>query len=109
MTAGEPVRVYRAITVKDLKDVPSEHELSHVYIIGHLNKVTMAVMKCPCECGDTIKLNLSPAVTPLWAWNVNPKWGEVTFGPSIQRMVGCLSHFFIRDGQLSWCHKPTTS
>ena len=101
----ETKRVYRAIHVDLEEEIPTEHEPTHVYIVGIRGNRHMAVMKCPCDCGDLIRLNLLATENPCWAWNVE-KWGEVTFAPSIKRTVKCISHFFIREGMLSWCEMP---
>lgn len=50
-------------------------------------------LKCPCGCGDIISL-------PCVDQPVHPNWQtlENTIIPSIQRTVGCKSHFTITNG-----------
>lgn len=50
-----------------------------------------ADFKCPCECGAIISLTLAEG-TPKWEIIGN------TIKPSINRFVGCKSHFTITNG-----------
>lgn len=49
-------------------------------------------LKCPCGCGDIIKGQLFPLPKPRWKVTNN------SMSPSIQREVGCRSHFTITNG-----------
>ncbi len=48
---------------------------------------------CPCGCKQIISLNLLKGSTPLWKINGN------SITPSINRIVGCKSHFYITKGK----------
>lgn len=57
---------------------------------------------CPCGCGDTIHLLLVKGGKPRWDYSLGPN-GELTISPSIDRLVGCKSHFFVTNGEICWC------
>ncbi|WP_394350709.1 DUF6527 family protein [Chitinophaga tropicalis] len=59
-------------------------------------------MMCPCGCREQIHLNLVGKYRPCWSWSVDKK--RITLSPSIWRTAGCCSHFFLRRGQVQWCH-----
>lgn len=60
-----------------------------------------ADLQCPCGCGAIISLNLIPNVRPCWKIRLN----NIT--PSINRNIGCKSHFSIAGGKVEW-HKQQT-
>lgn len=53
----------------------------------------VAHMKCPCGCGDLLTINLIPGTHPGWK-----VVGENSLIPSINRTIGCRSHFTITGG-----------
>lgn len=61
------------------------------------NKEKVAQLKCPCGCNDIIYLNLIPDENPQ---RTEPRWKIVgnTITPSINRTIGCRSHFQIING-----------
>lgn len=48
--------------------------------------------KCPCGCGDIITLSTIPDTHPAW------KVEGHSIIPSINRTIGCKSHFCITNG-----------
>jgi hypothetical protein len=52
----------------------------------------VAQLKCPCGCGDIIYLPMIEGDRPQWKVNGN------SISPSINRQVGCRSHFTITNG-----------
>ncbi len=56
----------------------------------------MALLSCPCGCREIIKLNLLPDAKPMWT--VEDVDGFATIKPSVQRTVGCMTHFNIDKG-----------
>lgn len=52
----------------------------------------VATLRCPCGCNTIIYLNLLEEYRPRWKVNGN------SITPSIQRTVGCMSHFTITNG-----------
>jgi Family of unknown function (DUF6527) len=57
---------------------------------------------CPCGCGRRIELMLLPDVEPRWDVRIG-KGGAPTLWPSVWAKTGCRSHFWLRDGEVSWC------
>ena len=47
-------------------------------------------------------LNLSKNKKPLWKVKFDDK-GRVTIHPSIHKLDGCESHFWIINGMIKWC------
>lgn len=57
---------------------------------------------CPCGCGDTIELMLIREAKPRWDLRADAK-NLPTLHPSVWRNTGCRSHFWLRDGRVTWC------
>lgn len=89
---------YRVIRCTDLPDKPSDEKL---YIVGEEGVYWLAAMKCPCGCGDLIQLSLSENSHPRWRLAGTDT--QPTLFPSINRTVGCKSHFHLRNGSVLWC------
>jgi len=84
------------------QEVPERPRKRTLYVVGTDPHFWMAVMLCPCGCGDTIELNLAPPARPRWSVVFEPD-GTVTVHPSIWRSRGCASHFWLRHGIVVWC------
>ncbi|MEO9504908.1 MAG: DUF6527 family protein [Maribacter dokdonensis] len=85
--------------VSELPEKPDEYIL---YIEGNFKEEDFwyASLKCPCDCGDIIMLNLMTDTKP--SWNVNIENKNPSVYPSIWRTKNCKSHFWIKDGKLVW-------
>lgn len=92
-------QLIRAVMVDEQPDALSPGEC---YLIGESEFRWFAVLICPCGCGDAVVLNLLTEMRPCWRVEVHPN-DVVTFHPSINRTVGCRSHFFVRQGRVAWC------
>lgn len=88
---------YRAVFVEDL---PLELGKRKLYIVGEGEYRWFAAMKCPCGCGDIIKLNIRNDAHPYW--RIIEYKGTVSLEPSIRRLSGCRSHFYLRRGIIRW-------
>lgn len=88
--------------VKCMQHKPLEEEIvaKHIYIIGGKSP-KWAVMKCPCNCGDTINICLMKSHHPCWKIRFD-KWKRISFSPSIRKLDGCKSHFFINKSCINW-------
>ncbi len=84
-------------------DVPDHVEPGTVYIVGENGHLWCVVLLCPCGCREVIQLSLLPAARPHWHV-VLESGGTVTLSPSVWRVRGCRSHFFLRNGMIVWCH-----
>lgn len=62
----------------------------------------LAIFSCPCGCGATIQLPMTPPAHPCW--KMRGTMSSPSLWPSVRRTSGCLSHFWIRGGRVHWCH-----
>jgi hypothetical protein len=58
------------------------------------------VMRCPDGCGDILSINLDARSGK--AWRIYQRKGVWSLFPSIDRPTGCLSHFILWRGRISW-------
>jgi hypothetical protein len=91
------------IAVKGVEDLPDRLKSGIVYLVGEGEYLWFAAMLCPCGCGVTLHMNLMPHSRPRWEV-IKHKDGSVTLAPSISRLTGCHSHFFLRRGRILWWH-----
>src|SRR5689334_11603178 len=54
-------------------------------------------MHCPCGCGHILELLVVAEAKPRWDVAVDAQ-GRPTLTPSVWRLQGCRSHFWLRDG-----------
>lgn len=85
-----------------IDDVPEESRPRIVYLIGEGEHLWSAAFHCPCGCGELVQLNLLPDSRPRWFVVRHPD-GTVSVSPSVWRVAGCKSHFFVRRGIIEWC------
>lgn len=84
-----------------VEDLPDKLHRRTVYLIGEDDCPWSAALKCPCGCDALIQLSLIPGDDPTWVASVG-KRARASIHPSIWRIRGCKSHFFIREGKLIW-------
>lgn len=91
-----------------MDDLPEEVEDNSIYITGVKGKWYFCSLKCPCGCGEIIELNLDTKSRPKWKviWH---KSGTISLSPSVNRTLGCISHFYYRFGTVVWCGKTTVN
>lgn len=88
----------RTLIVEELPDNPMA---GIVYLLGVSQKPWSTAFLCPCGCGALVELNLLPEARP--SWQVKPYWdGTVSLHPSVNRLIGCRSHFWIKQGLVKW-------
>ncbi|WP_445731075.1 DUF6527 family protein [Mariniflexile sp.] len=61
----------------------------------------MLGFKCPCGCQSIINLNLLKETFPCWDFHIRNN-SLITLSPSIRRLIGCQSHFFLKNGNVIW-------
>lgn len=83
-----------------VEDEPDEPVDDIVYVVGRSIPL-YAAMRCPCGCGETLRMNLRSEAKPSWRWYIGEA-GAATLSPSVWKRDGCRSHFFIRDGRIIW-------
>jgi hypothetical protein len=91
----------RAYTFEFMEDIPDILNSKVVYFIGHEGYYWQAAMICPCGCKKIIQLNLITDHKPYWKYKIERN-KKITLVPSVHRMVGCKSHFFVRNGKIIW-------
>jgi hypothetical protein len=72
-----------------------------VYVVGETEPWAV-VFVCPCGCQQLVWLNLMEGHRPRWRIHISHR-GVPTITPSVNRQVGCKSHFFLRSGRVIWC------
>jgi hypothetical protein len=83
------------------EELPDRLKKNTVFAIG-AGTPWLAVLQCPCGCGDIIQLSLLEYESPRWSLR-QERDGTPTLTPSVWRSKGCKSHFFLRQGVILWC------
>lgn len=83
-------------------DVPDAVRARHLYLVGDSGSTWAAAFLCPCGCGEVIQLSLMPDDRPRWTLTLHDD-KTVTLYPSVWRVRGCKSHFFVRQSMVEWC------
>lgn len=91
---------YRTLVVQG--DLPKELKSRTLYVVVDDGFNEQAAMLCPCGCGNILHLNLNPDDRPCWKVTQHTD-GTSTLHPSVNRMKGCKSHFWFRQGHVDWC------
>ncbi|MCA8063628.1 hypothetical protein LGM56_14900 [Burkholderia sp. AU38729] len=90
---------YTVVVVDDLPDSLQAHK---VYAVGENGQCWLAALRCPCGCGDTIQLPMIAEQRPRWT--MTRKGTRLpSLSPSVDRTVGCRSHFWLKLGVIRWC------
>ncbi len=95
---ADTVNLYRA---EVCEEEPELLDRRRVYLVGGADAPWSASLICPCGCQEIVRLSLLPGDRPRWRALVSAR-GVVTLDPSIWRVRGCRSHFFIRHGRVLW-------
>lgn len=82
-------------------EIPEFLKEETVYLIKEGQQRLHAALLCPCGCRSQINLNLLPDSYPYWKIRKIKKQ-TLTIYPSIWKLSGCKSHFFIRKGKVVW-------
>jgi Family of unknown function (DUF6527) len=86
---------------RHVDDLPEQLASGTVYLVGKKDWIWCAAMRCPCGCGDVIRMSLLPEDSPSWCVEEG-RGGGVTLYPSVWRTKGCKSHFWLRRGRIHW-------
>ena len=89
------------IRIVIVADEPDTIRPNCLYLLGSFRRSWAAILNCPCGCNAVIRLNLLPEVRPRWKVKKHLD-STVSVFPSIDRMFGCKSHFWIRRGIVIW-------
>lgn len=80
---------------------PKKISSKKIYLLKDEKEVWLAIMKCPCGCGNLIELNLLNDFKPTWKIFIDSN-KKITLSPSIWRTDGCKSHFWMKKGRIVW-------
>lgn len=83
------------------EDHPEKLERRRVYLVGETEAPWAAAFLCPCGCGEVVRLSLIRDDEPSWI-AAGASGERASLHPSIWRIRGCRSHFFIKEGNLVW-------
>jgi hypothetical protein len=87
------------------KDHPRAEELKtgDLVVVGVPDQYQKwAYLKCPCGCGNQLRLSLSSNDSPSWRVVVSDD-GIASIQPSVRQINGCYSHFWLKKGDIDWC------
>ena len=93
--------------VNFVNDLPDDIKNRTIYIVGVKKNPWLIAFYCPCGCRELIQLNLLKESSPCWSFKINRK-GKIDISPSIQRIVNCKSHFYIRKSRIVWAKSATS-
>ncbi|WP_353477497.1 DUF6527 family protein [Arenibacter sp. M-2] len=88
-------------TFRYVEDIPEYPARRILYIVGSIKSSWLLFFKCPCGCDKVIHLNLMEDESPRWSYTMIRN--RVNIAPSIHRLKGCKSHFWIKKGRIIWC------
>lgn len=91
--------------VADVEEIiPSQMDPDTIYIISAGGHPYSVAFLCPCGGDDLVHVpvNREKQPPPSWTLTRNDD-ATVTLAPSLLRMDGCRSHFFIRENRVDWC------
>ncbi len=91
----------KSFSYKFIDDAPDKIKRRTIYFIGHEGYYWVAVMACPCGCAQILYMNLISDHKPYWSYKIEYN-RLVSLSPSVHRMVGCKSHFFIKRNRIIW-------
>jgi len=89
------------LLTRDDEELPDRLKSGTIYLVGEGEYLWYAAMLCPCQCGETLHMNLMPHSRPRWKVTRHQD-GTVTLHPSVWRLMGCRSHFFVRCSRIVW-------
>jgi hypothetical protein len=91
----------RPLQVECVDESPDVVDAGKLYLVGDPALPWSAVFSCPCGCKETIALSLIRDDSPRWRVRRHID-GTVSLSPSIWRIRGCESHFYVRRGKIVW-------
>lgn len=90
------------LQAKYVEELPEHLDERVIYVVGEGAQRWFVVFLCPCGCGETLYLSLHADGRPRWTLYEHGG-GLISLIPSIRRLIGCRSHFFLKRGQIVWC------
>lgn len=81
---------------------PREIPDGEMFLVEYKGRRYWTVFRCPCRCGEVVTLMATSDHGPTWRIDQS-KEGRPCLRPSVWRMAGCHSHFWVHDGRVYWC------
>jgi hypothetical protein len=97
-----------SITFPELTDVPMPPMNDGVrpggfYRVMRKGRPKWVLFLCPCGCESVITLSLQRIHRPHWTVRRSDN-KRPSMSPSVWRITGCLSHFWVYDGRVYLCN-----
>ncbi len=86
-------------------DIQESYEYGKLYLVGSKGNFWLTVFHCPCGCGELLQLLLLDDATPHWTAELIDE-NHVDLSPSIWKIHGCKSHFFVKNNRVIWASEP---
>jgi hypothetical protein len=86
------LRVARVETQGQAISAMQDHQT--LVLVTNGRKPKWLQFRCPCGCGDLLRMSLSPLIHPCWRLRIS-RTGKLSLFPSINRDSGCGAHFFL--------------
>lgn len=102
-----PSVTFPGIRTVDKPPRNEEVEGCALYFVAPANNPKWVLFRCPCGCNSVITLPLQQAHRPRWTLKKSQNNRPILY-PSVWRDVGCMSHFWVQDGRVYWCHNTGT-
>jgi hypothetical protein len=93
--------IKESVAPTHVEDLPEALQPKQLYLVGKVCEPWSAALLCPCGCGAIIQLSLISDDDPRWKLSFD-EGRAVTLHPSIWRIRGCGSHFFVRRNTIIW-------
>jgi hypothetical protein len=96
-----PQASYKAVLCGEEVPRPIPAGTMYCQTIQGLDKPWAVFFLRPCGCGEEINI---PVLDPgSWTLRLDgPRFEHPTLNPSIARLTGCKSHFFVVGGEVRW-------
>lgn len=91
-------------TITNVEELPDSLDATKIYVVGESSHQWFVAMLCPCGCGETLHMSLMEG-SPRWTLTEQSD-RTATLNPSVARIKGCHSHFFLKRGLIEWCGQP---
>jgi len=100
-TSNRRSRFYKTVTFTRVVQVETQDDGASatenegtLALVTNGRKTKWLLFRCPCGCGDLLRINVSRANHPCWRLRIS-RIGKVSIFPSIDRDSGCGSHFYL--------------
>ena len=90
-----------AYELRIIDDIQYDYEYGKLYLIGENSNYWLCAFHCPCGCGELLELLLLKDANPHWNLEILDD-KHINLSPSVWKIHGCKSHFFIKNNQVIW-------